>query len=197
MNKLVVKDCFRYFKSTEILQYNNSNNECNFIWLEPDQIQSKYPSLFKLMTRLQGLPYELNLKLKIDNLHLCIPLPNSFMLKVSQFNNQYSKPRLDSGTSQLNENGVKYSCCYFINNDENNLKNSNLFLSPVETSKVEMNSSRIEEIDDNNIEIDRNSDSLIIWRSDSFFEGLNKYEKMKEEMNQLFSFYFYIYGNYD
>lgn len=138
----------------------------------------------------------MNLKLDISNLHLCIPLPNSFMLKVSQFNNQHSKPRLDSGVSQLNENGVKYSCCYIINNDENNLKNSDLFLSPVETAKMEIDD-RIEEIDDNNIEIDRNSDTLIIWRSDSYFEGLNKYEKMKEEMNQLFTFYFYIYGNYD
>lgn len=118
------------------------------------------------------------------------------MLKISQFNNQYSKHRLDSGVSQLNENGVKYSCCYIINNDENNLKNSDLLLSPVETAKMEMND-RIEEIDDNNIEIERNSDTLIIWRSDSYFEGLNKYEKMKEEMNQLFTFYFYIYGNYD
>lgn len=142
------------------------------------------------------MPYELNLKLEISNLHLCIPLPNSFMLKISQFNNQYSKHRLDSGVSQLNENGVKYSCCYIINNDENNLKNSDLLLSPVETAKMEMND-RIEEIDDNNIEIERNSDTLIIWRSDSYFEGLNKYEKMKEEMNQLFTFYFYIYGNYD
>lgn len=172
LNMLVMKDCKRIYKSYSVLSEDNSKS--NFMWIEISMIQNKYPSLYKLCNHLKALPYEMNKKY---NYKLCDNLPYTFMLSVNHKIGQFTPPRLDCGT-ESNNNGLKFSCTYIINNDINDLKNSCQELIYIN--------------EDKKIEIDRNIDTLIIWKSDSYLEGITKYTN--DIAGELYTLNFFIYG---